>query len=154
MTSETDPVSHPPVSLSLTVKDGAAALDFYRRAFGAKEVLRMDAPDGGVGHAEFLLGDTRIYLSEESPDWHAFAMPEGAKASCLFTIGTENCDTAHAKALEAGAVSLSEPEDYFWGMRSSVVLDPFGYRWSLAHLTEQVTPEEVLRRAEELMSGE
>lgn len=141
----------PTVSLSLTFKGGAEALAFYKKAFGATEVFRMDEPDGsGIAHAEFMIGNTKIYLSNESPEWGAKAMPEGATASCCFSILVEECDAAHAKALEAGATSISEPEDKFWGGRSSVIRDPFGYRWSFVQITEQLTEEEISRRAQEL----
>lgn len=110
--STPDPEAHssppPSVSLSLTLKDGSAALDFYQRALGAEELSLMGDPGSNVGKA---------------------------------------------RAVEAGAVSLSEPQDYFWGLRSSIALDPFGYRWSLAQLIEEVSPGEVQRRAEELMGG-
>jgi PhnB protein len=76
----------PTVSLSLTVKDAAKALDFYAEAFGAVEIFRMPIPDGGVAHAEFMIGNTRIYISDESEAWHAFAMPEGTTAACLFRL--------------------------------------------------------------------
>ena len=140
------------VALSLTVKDAGAALEFYRQAFGAVELFRMGDPDGSVGHAEFQIGETRIFISGEFPDWHALAMPEGSRSSCLFCINIENCDAATAQAKGAGAEVLVEPEDNFWGMRSSVLLDPYGYRWSLGQVTEELSPEEVKRRAEQAFS--
>lgn len=145
--------AEPTVSLSLTVKRGADALDFYSKAFGAKELFRMPTPDGGVAHAEFMLGDTRIFLSDEAEEWHAFAMKDGTQASCLFSIMTDDCDASHERAVQAGAKSLVEPKDQFWGMRSSVICDPFGYRWSFAEKTEDVSPDELQRRAQELFGG-
>ncbi len=145
--------NEPTVSISLTAADAAAALDFYTRAFGAEELFRMSAPDGSVGHSEFMLGNTRIFLSGESADWQAFAMPEGATASCLFSVVTDACDAAYQKAVEAGGESVSEPQDYFWGMRSCVIRDPFGYRWSLSQKIEDVSPEEIARRAKEAFGG-
>jgi PhnB protein len=123
---------------------------FYSEALQAKELFRMDTPDGGVGHAEFMIGESRIYLSEESEDWHAFAMPEGTMASCLFSIMTPDCDASMAKAESAGAKILSPAEDQFWGARSGVILDPFGYRWSFVQPTEELSEEEVRKRAEEM----
>ena len=143
----------PTVSFSLTFKDAAAALDVYKRAFGAEELFRMPMPGGGTAHAEFRLGNTRIFMSDESEEWGAFAMPEGTTASCLFSIETDDCDASHAKALREGAESISEPEDQFWGCRSSVIRDPFGYRWSFAQITEQLSPEEVMKRANELFGA-
>ncbi len=135
------------VSISLTAKDAAAALDFYIKALGAKELFRMHAPDGSVGHSEFMLGNTRLFLSGESADWQAFAMPEDGTASCLFSVVTEDCDAAFKQAVEAGGAEVSAPQDYFWGMRTGVIKDPFGYRWALSQKTEEVSQEEIERRA-------
>ena len=143
----------PTVALSLTVKDTARALEFYTKALGATELFRMPSPDGGVAHAEFMIGDTHIYISDESEDWHAFAMPEGTMASCLFSINTEDCDAAFNQAKAAGAESLSEPTDQFWGMRSAIIKDPFGYRWSFNQKVEDVSPEELEKRTKELFAA-
>ncbi len=140
----------PTVTFSLTVKDTARALAFYAEAFGAEELFRMPTPDGGVAHAEFMIGNTRIYISDEYDDYHAFAMPEGTTASCLFSISTEDCDAAYRRAVDAGAQTLTEPTNQFWGTRSAVLRDPFGYRWSLTQKIEELTPEEIERRAREL----
>lgn len=145
-----DTPTEPTVSFSLTVKDAAQALEFYANAFGAKELFRMPAPDGTVAHAEFTIGNTRIYISGEAEEWHAYAMPENTMASCLFSIGTEDCDAAHERATQAGAESLSPPADQFWGARSSIIKDPYGYRWSFNQMTEELSHEEVLKRAEKL----
>ncbi len=140
----------PTVSLSLTVKSANEALSFYTKAFGAKELYRMSTPDGGVAHAEFMIGNTKIYISDESPEWHAEAMPQGTKASCLFSIETDNCDESFNQAIAAGGEALNQPVDQFWGMRSAMVQDPYGYRWCLGQLIEEVSPEEMARRAKEL----
>ena len=140
----------PTVSLSLTVKNASEALSFYTKAFGAKELYRMPTPDGGVGHAEFMIGNTKIYISDESPEWHAEAMPEGTKASCLFSIETDNCDDSFKQAVEAGGEVLQQPADQFWGQRSAMIKDPFGYRWRFGQLIEDVSPEELAQRAKEL----
>ena len=144
----------PTVSLSLTVKDSASALAFYQKAFGAEELFRMPSPDGGIAHAEFMIGNTRIYMSDEAAAWHAFAMPEGVTASCLFSIVTDNCDQSYERAIEAGASSLSEPADQFWGGRSALLRDPFGYRWSFVQKIEEVSPEELGKRAKAFFSSE
>lgn len=138
----------PTVSLSLTVKNTAKALEFYSNALGAEEVFRMPTPDGGIAHAEFLVGNTHIYISDEAPDWLAYAMPEGGTASCLFSIVIDDCDKSYENAVKAGAKSLSPPQDHFWGVRSSIVKDPFGYRWSFGQQIEEVTPEEMAKRAQ------
>ena len=110
------------------------------------------APAGGLAHGEFAIGNTHIYISEEAEDWHALAMPEGALASCLFSIMTEDCDSSYKRAIEAGAESLNDPADQFWGTRSAMVKDPFGYRWSFTQRIEEVSPEELERRAKALFS--
>lgn len=145
--------TEPTVSLSLTVKDSTKALKFYGDALGAEEMFRMPLPDGGIAHAEFALGNTRIYISDEADEWQAYAMPEGAMASCLFAIMTDDCDAAYQRAIKAGAQSLSEPEDRFWGTRSALVKDPFGYRWSFNQVIEEISPEELARRAEAFTQG-
>ncbi len=113
----------------------------------------MPTPDGGVAHAEFMIGNTRIYISDEYEDYHAFAMPAGTTASCLFSILVENCDTAYQRALAAGAETLSAPADQFWGTRTAVLRDPFGYRWGLNQIIEELSMEEIERRARELYAS-
>ena len=143
----------PTVVVSLTVKNVVAALEFYEKAFGAKEVLRMPMPDGSIGHAEFLIGNTCFYISTEFPEWRAFPMDEDQTASCLFGINSENCDEAFQKAVDAGAEVIDEPKDQIWGLRTSIVRDPFGYRWNLRHLIEDLSLEEIMDRAKKLMGG-
>ena len=149
-----DQQSEPSVAFSLTVRDAASALKFYQNGLGAQELFRMPTPGGGVAHAEFMIGNTRIYISDEAEEWSAFAMPEGTMASCLFTIATENCDASYERAIKAGAVSLSEPQNQFWGDRSALIKDPFGYRWSFNQKTEDVSPEELEKRAREFLSSQ
>lgn len=141
------------VSLSLTFKDGNAALAFYKEAFGAVELFKMEMPDGGVGHAEFQIGDSRIFMSDEDPECHAKAMAPDTMSSCAFSIQVDDCDAAYSKAVKAGAESVSEPKDEFWGMRSALVVDPFGYRWYLGQKTEDLSNEEIAQRAAALFGG-
>ena len=145
--------TEPTISVSLTVKDANSALKFYSEALGANELFRMPTPDGGVAHAEFMIGNTRIYISDEAAEWHAFAMSEGTMASCLFSITTEDCDRSYFRALKAGAEALSEPQNQFWGTRSALIKDPFGYRWSFSQKVEDVSPEEMEKRAQEYFSS-
>jgi PhnB protein len=143
----------PTVSLSITVKDGNAALEFYKKALGAEVTLLMPDPGGGVVHAEMLIGTSKVYLSGESPEWHAEAMPEGMLAPCLFAIATDDSDASFKRAVDAGGVPLKEPENMFWGVRESMIRDPFGYRWSFGQFVEEVSPEEFQRRAKELFGS-
>ncbi|MEM0897364.1 MAG: VOC family protein [Verrucomicrobiota bacterium] len=147
-----DSTNAPTVSISLTAKNTGTALEFYKAAFGAEEIFRLTDPEGNVAHSEFMIGNSRIFLSGESPDWKAFAMPEGTLSSNILCIFSENCDADFERAVAAGAISIQEPKDEFWGMRSCVLADPFGYRWSIGHVVEELTPEEVSKRAEDLFS--
>jgi PhnB protein len=147
------PTFEPTVAFSLTVKNGADALAFYQRALGAQELFRLLTPDGGVAHAEFLIGNTKIYVSEDCDDWHAVSMPANTLASCLFSIVCEDCDDSYEKAIQAGAKALSPPQDQFWGMRTAIVADPYGYRWSFGQRVEDLSPEEVMRRAKDLFGA-
>lgn len=145
--------NEPTIAVSLTVKNAAEALDFYTRALGAEELFRMPTPDGGIAHAEFLLGNSRIFISEESPEWHAYAMTGETTASSLLAILTASCDTSYKKAVDAGAVALNQPENQFWGARTAMIKDPYGYRWSFREVVEEVTPEEMAKRAKELFGS-
>jgi len=146
--------NEPTVGVSLTVKNAAEALEFYTKAFGAKELFRMPMPCGDIAHAEFMIGNTLIYISGESPEWHAFAMTEGVMASSLLGITTESCDDSYKQAMDAGGESLNSPQDNFWGFRTAVIKDPYGYRWSFRQLIEEVSQEEMMIRAKKLFGGE
>lgn len=146
--------TQPTVSFSLTVKDAAKALSFYIEALGATELYRMPAPDGSIAHAMFLIGNTRIYISDEAPDWYAYAMPAGTMAACLFAIATDDCDTSYNRAMAAGAISLKAPADEFWGSRSAIIKDPFGFRWSFSQQLEDLSLEEIEQRAKALFAAE
>ena len=146
--------TQPTVSFSLTVKDAAKALSFYIEALGATELYRMPAPDGSLAHAEFKIGNTRIYISDEAPDWYAYAMPAGTMASCLFAIATDDCDAAYKRAMDAGAISLKAPVEEFWGSRSAIIKDPFGFRWSFNQQIENLSLEEIEQRAQALFASD
>ncbi len=131
------------VSFSLTVKNGNAALAFYAAAFGAKELYRMMGPNGGIAHAEFMLGHTRVFLSEEASDWNACCLPPGYMSPCLFMIHVPDCDAAYKKAIAANAQVLKKPESYWWGERSAMFVDADGYRWSISQKVEELLQEDV-----------
>ena len=141
------------LSVSLTVKDGFAAMDFYKEAFGAEIVYQLGTPETGLHHGEFKIGETLVYISGEAPEHHALARPDGQLSSSLLSIEVDDADAAFAKAVAAGAKVLSEPEDQFWGQRAAAVADPWGYRWGISHLIEEVSHEELTRRAIELFGG-
>ena len=136
------PEGYHSVTPSLTARDANTALDFYARAFGAEVKFKMDDPSSGkVAHAEFQIGNSKMMISDEYPDYGAIA-PEIGKGGA-FMIYFPDVDAAFAKALAAGATSIQEPTDQFWGDRTGKVSDPFGYRWSLAAHVRDVSPEEM-----------
>lgn len=141
------------VSAYFTVKDAAAALDFYARAFGAEELFRLTDPTGKVGHAEIRIGHTVMMLADEHPDFGALSPPTIGGSPVSFHIVANDADSAVDRAVEAGATLLRPLQNEFYGMRSGMVADPFGYKWFIAHEIEQVDAEEMQRRYTEAMQG-
>lgn len=142
------------VTPCLTIKGAADALAFYQRAFNAKELHRMAMPDGAIMHAEIQIGDSRIMVSDEFPDWGVLSPKTvGGSATTLY-IYFEDVDAMTRQALAAGAKEVQPVTDQFWGDRSGKIEDPFGYKWGLATHIEDVAPEEIDRRGKACMSGE
>jgi PhnB protein len=133
----------------LSVKGGGRAIEFYKRAFGAEEVFRMDAPGGRIGHAELQIGDSRFMLADESdmPDAVLKGAQPGAMPSAGFHVYMPDVDAAFARAVEAGAKIKRALQDQFYGDRSGTIEDPFGHIWTLATHIEDVAPDEMKRRA-------
>ncbi|MGH9688960.1 MAG: VOC family protein, partial [Candidatus Acidiferrales bacterium] len=136
----------------LAVQDGAQAIDFYKRAFGAKEVMRMNGPDGKVSHAEIKIGDSIIMLSAASSAGE-LRTPQSLGASTVsIFLYLDNVDATFKQALSAGAKTIQPLEDMFWGDRYGRLTDPFGHSWSLAQHIEDVAPTEMEKRASEAMA--
>jgi PhnB protein len=136
----------------LVVRGAAKAIDFYKRAFGAKEKLRMEGPDGRIAHAEIAIGDSIVMVGDEMPQMGITApQTVGGTTAALF-IYTKNVDDAYAKAMSAGASSEQAPMNMFWGDRYAKLVDPFGHKWSMATHIEDVSPKEMARRGAEAMS--
>jgi PhnB protein len=134
----------------LIVQNATAAIAFYKRAFGATELMRLTDPGGKVGHAEIKIGDSPIMLADEMPDM-GFRSPQslgGPGVSLLLYV--EDVDTRFRQATGAGAKVLRPVEDQFYGDRAGTLEDPFGHVWTLATHVEDVSPEEISRRAEAL----
>jgi len=130
----------------LCVRDAAAAIDFYARAFGARELFRLTEPGGRVGHAEIDLDGHVLMLSEEYPEM-GVRSPEGLGATPVtLHLHVEDADATVARAVAAGGTLERDLQDHFYGERSGTVRDPFGHRWLIGHAIEQVTPEEMQRR--------
>jgi PhnB protein len=137
----------------LAVDDATAAIDFYKKAFGAKERVRMDAPDGKVGHAELEIGDSLIMLSDPFPQTHTKPPKELGGTSAGLFMYSEDVDAAVQKAVDAGATVEMEVEDMFWGDRFGSVLDPFGHLWSISTHVEDLSPEEIAERGKAAMAA-
>lgn len=132
------------VTPMLMFKDARKAIDFYKRAFGAIERFAMPGPDGkGVMHAELLIGDSIIMMGEESPHDPCKSAETMGGSPISFYIYLENVGEAFRRALEAGGEAKMSVQDMFWGDRVGTVQDPFGYGWSLATHTKDLTPQEI-----------
>lgn len=130
----------------LVVRDAPRAIEFYRRAFGAEETLRMTTPDGTVVmHAELRIGDSTLMLAEEDPRMDSASPLAVGGTSVTLTLYVEDADALFARATGAGASALLPPTDMFWGDRYGQVSDPFGHRWAIATHVRDVTPEEMQR---------
>jgi PhnB protein len=136
----------------LAVENASEAIDFYQRAFGAQERVRMDGPGGSVMHAELQVGDSMIMLSDPFPQSSTTPPKQLGGTSVSIFAYVENIDDVYKQAVDAGASSLMEPDDMFWGDRFGSVQDPFGHSWTIATHIEDVEPEEMQRRSEEFMS--
>ncbi|MBD3160666.1 MAG: VOC family protein [Candidatus Eisenbacteria bacterium] len=135
----------------LIVKGGADAIEFYRNAFGAEEVMRMNGPGGAVMHAEIKIGDSPIMLADEMPDcdWKGPQSLGGTPVSLMLYV--EDVDARYKKAIQAGAKELRPVKDQFYGDRAGTLADPFGHVWTIATHKEDVPGEEINRRFEEMM---
>jgi PhnB protein len=137
----------------LIITGAAKALDFYKRAFGAKEVLRMDGPGGKVMHAEIRIGDSHIMLADEVPQM-GFRSPTsigGAGVGILLSV--PDVDASAKQAIAAGARVLRPVQDQFYGDRAGTFEDPFGHTWTISTHIEDVPPDELRRRAEAMSGG-
>lgn len=133
----------------LHVRGAAQAIQFYQRAFGATEIMRFAQPDGKIGHAELQLGDSVIMLADEVPERGIFSPAHlgGSAVSVMFY--TEDCDAVYRRAIEAGAKSLREPADQFYGDRGAGVEDPFGFQWWISTHIRDITLDEMKKAATE-----
>ncbi len=130
----------------ITVRNAAAALEFYKEAFGAVEVMRFDMPGGGIAHAEIQIGDSKVMLGDENPQWgNKSPQTLGGTAGGL-CVYVEDCDAVYEKALAAGATVMKPLADQFYGDRSGTVIDPFGHAWTIATHKEDVSLDEMKRR--------
>lgn len=140
------PEGYHTVTPYLIVRGAARALDFYRRAFGAEEVVRMDGPGGLVMHAEIRIGDSMIMLADEQPGSISKSPEALGGTTTGLAVYLDNVDEQFRRAVEAGAKVERPVADQFYGDRTGTVADPFGHIWTLATHKEDVTPDEMKRR--------
>jgi PhnB protein len=127
----------------LIFKSAAEAIDFYGKAFGATERLRMANKDGRIGHAEIQMGDSCIMMADEHPEIGALSVQHYGGSPVSLMIYVEDCDAAYKQALAAGATSTREPADQPYGERMAGVQDPFGFHWYLGTRIKDMTKEEL-----------
>lgn len=151
MTAKPIPDGYHSVTPYLIVKGAADAIEFYRRAFNATEIMRLGGPDGRVGHAEIQIGDSRIMLADEHPEMKAFAPPTPGSSGVGICLYVDDVDAMVAQAINAGAKVQRPLRDQFYGDRSATLEDPYGHVWTVATHIEDVPPDEIHRRMEEMM---
>jgi PhnB protein len=153
-------VSHIPqgynsVTPYLIIKGAAQAIDYYKKVFGATEVMRMEQPGGKIGHAELKIGNSLIMLADENPNMgqgHSSAVTIGASPVSLY-LYLPDVDRVVERAVAAGAKILKPVQDQFYGDRSGFIQDPFGHLWGIATHVEDVSPEEMAERAKKAMQA-
>jgi PhnB protein len=147
------PEGYSTVTPYLVFEDAAAAIDFYKNAFGAKERMRMEAPGGKIGHAEIEIGDSIVMLADAFPQSTTRPPTELGGTSAGIFLYVDDVDAVAQKAVDAGATITMEVADQFWGDRFGSVTDPFGHSWSIATHVEDVPPDQMAERAKEAMAA-
>jgi|SRR6266481_8474419 PhnB protein len=139
---------------SVVVRDAARAIDFYRKALGAQERMRMAGPDGKIMHAELKIGDSIIFISDENPQMLNVKSPQtlGGCTSYL-NLYVPNVDELFKQAVAAGAKETMPVADQFWGDRYGTFIDPYGLSWGLATHKEDLSPQEIEERAQEFFAN-
>jgi PhnB protein len=130
----------------LIIKGAAAAIDYYKEVFGAKELLRIPQPDGRVGHAELKLGDSVIMLADEFPELNTVGPKTLGNSPVGLLLYVDDVDAVFAKSVAKGAEIYKELADQFYGDRNGTIVDPFGHKWTIATHKEDESPEEMQRR--------
>ena len=148
------PEGYHSVTPYLIIRGAADAIEFYKKAFGATELFRFPGPDGKIGHAELQVGNSRIMLADEYPDMGYNGPQTIGGSPVALMIYLADVDTVFNRAVEAGATVKEPLQDKFYGDRIGTVVDPFGHRWHLATHQEDVSMEEMERRAKAAGAGE
>jgi PhnB protein len=147
------PSNYPTVTPYLCIDGAAQAIEFYTDVFGATERMRMPSPDGKIGHAELTIGNSVVMLSDEWPDMQALSPRTIGGTPVTLSVYVPDVDATFDKAVTAGAKQLRAVENQFYGDRSGQFEDPFGHRWNVMTHVEDVSPDEMQRRAAEAMGA-
>lgn len=143
------PAGHHSITPYLVVKDAAQAIEFYKRAFGAEELDRLAGPGGtGIMHAEIKIGDSHVMLSDEFPGAGCRSPQSLGGTTCQLFLYVADVDATYQRAVSAGAAPIMPVTDMFWGDRYGNLSDPYGHQWGLATHKEDVSPQEMKKRAE------
>lgn len=146
------PEGYHTITPSLTVHDAAAAIDFYKRAFGAEELARMPGPGGKVMHSELRIGDSRFFVIDDM-GMGSTKSPKGAgTTTCSLNVYVEDCDAVWKRAVGAGATVAMPLDNQFWGDRYGALVDPYGHSWGIGSHVEDLTPEEMQKRGAAAMA--
>ena len=148
------PAGYPALTPYLIVTNAAAVIGFYQQVFGARLRMRLDGPGGRIGHAELEIGDSLIMLADEHPEIGALAPLTIGGTPVGLHVYVEDVDAVAAKAVSAGAALKRPVENQFYGDRLGSIVDPFGHLWHISTRIEDVSPEEIGRRAAEMARGQ
>lgn len=137
----------------LRVRNAGKAIDFYKQAFGVTEKFRLVEPGGRIGHCELEFGSALLMVSEEYPELGIVGPDSVGGTTVSIHLHVEDADATIRRAVEAGAKVTRAPQDHFYGERSGTIRDPFGHDWLIGHDIEDVSPEEMQRRYDQVMKG-
>jgi PhnB protein len=140
------PDNYHAVTPYLIIKDAAKGIDFYKKVFGATEVMRMPGPGGRIMHAELKIGDSVIMLADENPEMDARSPQSFGGTPVSLMVYVEDVDSVFKRAISAGAKELRPLQNQFYGDRSGTISDPFGHKWTISTHVEDVSPEEMKKR--------
>lgn len=147
------PEGYTTLTIYLTIRGAAQAIEFYQKAFGAQELFRLTGPDGSIAHAEMQFGNSKLMLAEENPEWGNQSPTTLNGTSGGVAMYVENCDEVFNQAVAAGASIVMPVVDMFYGDRTGTVLDPFGHKWTIATNIKVMTPAEMQTAMDEWMKS-
>lgn len=141
------PEGYHSVTPYMIIKGAAGALEYYKKAFNATELMRIDGPNGTIGHAEIRIGDSILMMADEFPQMGCLSPLTAGSVSVSLMIYVPNVDEIFAQAIKAGGTEKRAIQNQFYGDRSGTLVDPFGHMWTVSTHIEDVPPDELARRA-------